>query len=45
VLERLLEDVSYGAPEEHGAILVDGPYVRERLATIVESANLSTYIL
>jgi ATP-dependent HslUV protease ATP-binding subunit HslU len=45
VLERLLEDVSYGAPEENGAILVDAAYVRERLATIVESANLSTYIL
>jgi ATP-dependent HslUV protease ATP-binding subunit HslU len=45
VLERLLEDVSYAAPEENGAILVDAAYVRERLASIVESANLSTYIL
>jgi ATP-dependent HslUV protease ATP-binding subunit HslU len=45
VLERLLEDVSYAAPEENGAILVDAAYVRDRLATIVESANLSTYIL
>ena len=45
VLERLLEDVSYAAPEECGAVSVDGPYVRERLAEIVESANLSTYIL
>jgi ATP-dependent HslUV protease ATP-binding subunit HslU len=45
VLERLLEDVSYAAPEENAAIVVDAAYVRERLATIVESANLSTYIL
>ena len=45
VLERLLEDVSYAAPEEAGAIVVDAAYVRERLEEIVESANLSTYIL
>ena len=45
VLERLLEDVSYAAPEESGAVTIDGAYVRERLGDIVESANLSTYIL
>jgi ATP-dependent HslUV protease ATP-binding subunit HslU len=45
VLERLLEDVSYAAPEEAGTIVVDAAYVRERLSEIVESANLSTYIL
>jgi ATP-dependent HslUV protease ATP-binding subunit HslU len=45
VLERLLEDVSFAAPEEHGAVNVDATYVRERLSDIVESANLSTYIL
>jgi ATP-dependent HslUV protease ATP-binding subunit HslU len=45
VLERLLEDVSYAAPEEHAAVVVDAEYVRARLAQIVESANLSTYIL
>ncbi len=45
VLERLLEDVSYAAPEESGDVIIDGDYVRERLGDIVESANLSTYIL
>ncbi|GAC1305094.1 MAG: ATP-dependent protease ATPase subunit HslU [Vulcanimicrobiaceae bacterium] len=45
VLERLLEDVSFAAPEEHGEVLVDAGYVRERLSDIVGSANLSTYIL
>jgi ATP-dependent HslUV protease ATP-binding subunit HslU len=45
VLERLLEDVSYAAPEESGAVLVDAAYVRSRLADIVANANLSTYIL
>ena len=45
VLERLLEDVSYAAPEEGGRVLVDGAYVRTRLAEIVQNSNLSTYIL
>jgi len=45
VLERLLEDVSYAAPEDHEAVVVDAAYVRSRLEEIVESANLSTYIL
>jgi ATP-dependent HslUV protease ATP-binding subunit HslU len=45
VLERLLEDVSYAAPEEAPTVVVDAEYVRSRLAEIVESANLSTYIL
>lgn len=45
VLERLLEDVSYGAPEERGPLLVDAEFVRSRLEDIVTSANLSTYIL
>jgi ATP-dependent HslUV protease ATP-binding subunit HslU len=45
VLERLLEDVSFAAPEDHGPVLVDAAYVTERLAQIVENATLSTYIL
>jgi ATP-dependent HslUV protease ATP-binding subunit HslU len=45
VLERLLEDVSYGAPEESGPLLVDADFVRSRLEEIVTSANLSTFIL
>ncbi len=45
VLERLLEDVSFAAPEEAGGVLVDAAYVKSKLAEIVESANLSTYIL
>jgi ATP-dependent HslUV protease ATP-binding subunit HslU len=45
VLERLLEDVSYAAPEENGPLLVDAEFVRSRLEDIVTSANLSTYIL
>lgn len=45
VLERLLEDVSYAAPEEAGEVLVDAEYVRAHLASIVGDANLSNYIL
>jgi ATP-dependent HslUV protease ATP-binding subunit HslU len=45
VLERLLEDVSFGAPEDSGAVTVDAAYVTERLSKIVENASLSTYIL
>jgi ATP-dependent HslUV protease ATP-binding subunit HslU len=45
VLERLLEDVSYAAPEEAGDVRVDAPFVRERLGGIVGDANLSNYVL
>jgi ATP-dependent HslUV protease ATP-binding subunit HslU len=45
VLERLLEDVSYAAPEEGGRVLVDAEYVKTKLSDIVRNANLSTYIL
>ena len=45
VLERLLDDVSYGAPEEGGTVRIDAEYVREKLRDVVESADLSSYIL
>ncbi len=45
VLERLLEDVSYAAPEERGEVTIDAAYVRERLKDVVENADLSGYIL
>jgi ATP-dependent HslUV protease ATP-binding subunit HslU len=45
VLERLLEDVSYAAPEQGGSVRVDAEYVKTRLAEIVTNSNLSTYIL
>ncbi|MGD0967350.1 MAG: ATP-dependent protease ATPase subunit HslU [Candidatus Aquilonibacter sp.] len=45
VLERLLEDVSYGAPEERGDVTIDAVYVRDRLKDVVENADLSGYIL
>ncbi|HEU5479048.1 MAG TPA: ATP-dependent protease ATPase subunit HslU, partial [Candidatus Tumulicola sp.] len=45
VLERLLEDISFAAPEETGTYVIDAAYVRQRLADIVEDADLSGYIL
>ena len=46
VMEKLLEDVSYKAPEEgQGEIVIEREYVRQRLQGIVEDADLSKYIL
>ncbi|HXO17540.1 MAG TPA: ATP-dependent protease ATPase subunit HslU [Candidatus Dormibacteraeota bacterium] len=45
VLERVLEDISFDAPETTGTVVIDGPYVRERLADVVANADLSGYIL
>jgi ATP-dependent HslUV protease ATP-binding subunit HslU len=45
VLERMLEDVSFEAPEDGGTVVVDREYVRRRLADVVENADLSGYIL
>ena len=45
VLERLLEDVSYAAPDSSGPVTIDAAYVRERLQDVVENADLSGYIL
>src|SRR5687768_4099582 len=46
VLERLLEEISFSAPElEKTRISIDGVYVRERLESIVKDEDLSRYIL
>ncbi len=45
VLERLLEDVSFAAPETGGTVTIDAAFVRARLADVVENADLSGYIL
>ena len=45
MLERVLEGVSYEAPERGGSIVVDAAYVEERLADIVKDQDLSQYIL
>jgi ATP-dependent HslUV protease ATP-binding subunit HslU len=45
VLERLLDEVSFAAPEEAGTRVIDAAYVTERLADVVGNADLSGYIL
>ncbi|MFA5016313.1 MAG: ATP-dependent protease ATPase subunit HslU [Methylobacter sp.] len=46
VLERLLEDISYNAPELMGNnIVIDAAYVNDHLAEFVEDEDLSRYIL
>jgi ATP-dependent HslUV protease ATP-binding subunit HslU len=46
ILEKLLEDLSFEAPErQEKQIVLDAAYVRDRLAEIVKDEDLSRYIL
>jgi len=46
ILEKLLEDVSFEAPEKKGStVLIDRAYVQEKLGDIVRDEDLSRYIL
>ncbi|MCA7013414.1 HslU--HslV peptidase ATPase subunit [Dickeya dadantii] len=46
VLERLIEDVSYGASEMHGqTVTIDADYVRSHLDELVADEDLSRFIL
>ena len=46
ILERLLDEVSFAAPEMHGQeVAIDANYVRERLEPILMNEDLSRYIL
>lgn len=46
VLERLLEDISFDAPDlDLKEVRIDAAYVRERLDNIVKNEDLSKYIL
>jgi len=46
ILERLLDDVSFGASEmANKTVRIDGAHVRERLSEIVKDEDLSRYIL
>ena len=43
VLETVLEDVSFGT--ELGRVVIDGAYVKGKIAAIVEDVDLSKYVL
>ncbi|MGE5216097.1 MAG: ATP-dependent protease ATPase subunit HslU [Chloroflexota bacterium] len=46
IIERLLDDVSFAAPEMRGKeVAIDAAYVRERLQPILKNEDLSRYIL
>jgi ATP-dependent HslUV protease ATP-binding subunit HslU len=46
VLEKLLEDISFEAPEKkNGKLVIDKKYVRDKLSDIVKDEDLSRYIL
>ena len=46
VMEKLLEDISFEAEDHSGeTIVIDAPYVRERLSELAEDTDLSKYIL
>ena len=46
LLEKLLEEVSFSAPEIRGqTVVVDKNYVRQRLQDIVADSDLSRFIL
>lgn len=46
IMERLLEDISFQAPEEvSGRVAIDAGYVRRRLQDIIDDTDLSRYIL
>ncbi len=45
ILEKVLEDAAFNAPEESGRIVVDEAYVRARLADVISRSDFSDYIL
>ncbi|HET7318870.1 MAG TPA: ATP-dependent protease ATPase subunit HslU [Nitrospirota bacterium] len=46
IMERLLDEISFDAPDKKGAkININAGYVRERMADILKSEDLSRYIL
>ncbi len=46
VMERLMEDLSFDAPDHAGKrVVIDRAYVQEKLADVVKDVDLSRYIL
>ena len=46
VMEKLLEEISFEAPERHGEkVVIDANYVDSRLQHLIQDADLSRYIL
>jgi len=46
IIERLLEDLSFGAPDMgKGSVTINAAYVNERLQEVTEDEDLSRFIL
>ncbi len=46
VMEKLLEEISFNAPEMKGQkVVIDREYVREKLSRVIEDEDLTKYIL
>jgi ATP-dependent HslUV protease ATP-binding subunit HslU len=46
VIERVLDDLSFTAPDRSGeSIVIDAAYVRSRVEDLAKNADLSRYIL
>jgi ATP-dependent HslUV protease ATP-binding subunit HslU len=46
ILEKLLEDLSFNAPElDDSEVVIDAKYVKKHLDDIVEDQDLSKYVL
>ena len=46
VMERLLDDVSYAAPDRSGEkVLIDNAYVESHVGVLAKNADLSKFIL
>jgi ATP-dependent HslUV protease ATP-binding subunit HslU len=46
ILERVVEQVSFEGPDlADKRLVIDGPYVRGRLADVLENEDLSKFIL
>jgi ATP-dependent HslUV protease ATP-binding subunit HslU len=45
IIERLLEDISFDAPDVEKKITIDEAYVQKQLEDIVKDEDLSRYIL
>ena len=45
MLERLLDSLSFEAPDKGGAVVIDRAYVDQQLGDLVQDQDLSRYIL
>ncbi len=46
VMERVLDEISFTAPDKSGeTVVIDGNYVRSRVSDLAKNADLSRFIL